>query len=298
MTTPSPDFGLLNIDKPNGVTSHDVVAIIRRATRIKKIGHAGTLDPMATGVLVLCLGKATRLSQYAMSHTKVYEAQVHLGVETETYDAEGAITSINQSPIPLSALEAVLPQFSGEIEQIPPMYSAIKKGGKKLYELARKGETIEVEARQITIEGLTILSWEFPYVDIRVVCSPGTYIRSLAHDIGQVLGVGGHLSALRRIASGDFRVENAIKLDKLREAIEQGDWHQYLKSPDLAIANLPSVNLTEEQSNLVRQGRFIELEGDIDITTVVAAYDPTGQLVALMESRQGTVEWKPVKVFQ
>jgi tRNA pseudouridine55 synthase len=295
MTQSTPNFGLLNIDKPSGVTSHDVVAIVRRATKIKKIGHAGTLDPLATGVLVLCLGKATRLSAYAMSHTKVYEAQIHLGVETETYDAEGQITTTNSASISQAEFEAVLTQFLGDIDQLPPMYSAIKKGGKKLYELARKGETIEVEPRPVTIESLTIQHWEFPYVDLEIICSPGTYIRSFAHDIGQLLGVGGHLSALRRTASGNFRVENAVSLDTLRTAIERDEWQQYLLSPDLAIVDMPSVNLTQEQSDIIRQGGFIELVGDT--TEQIGAFDPAGQLVAIMALRQYPNIWKPVKVF-
>lgn len=295
MTLATPQFGILNIDKPSDITSHDVVARVRRATKIKKIGHAGTLDPLATGVLVLCLGKATRLSEYAMSHTKVYEAQIHLGVETDTYDGEGQITSTNPATVSQEAFEAVLPQFSGDIEQLPPMYSAIKKGGKKLYELARKGETVEIEPRPVTIESLTIRNWKFPYVDVQVICSAGTYIRSLAHDIGQLLGVGGHLSALRRTASGNFRVENAVSLDTLHAAIERDEWQHYLLSPDLAIADMPSVTLTQEQSDTVRQGGFVELT--VNSTGLIGAFDPAGQLIAIMELRQHPTVWKPVKVF-
>lgn len=294
MTQPTPTFGLLNIDKPSGVTSHDVVAIVRRATKIKKIGHAGTLDPLATGVLVLCLGKATRLSEYAMSHTKTYEARVQLGVSTDTYDAEGQITATNSAPISQEELEAILLQFTGNIEQIPPMYSAIKKGGKKLYELARKGKVVEVEARPVTIENLMIQHWEFPYVDLQIICSPGTYIRSLAHDLGQLLGVGGHLTALRRVASGNFRVENAVSLDTLQTAIERDEWQSYLLSPDLAVADMPSITLTQEQSDVVRQGGFIELV--LDPTDIISAFDPAGTLIAIMELRRHS-EWKPVKVF-
>ncbi len=288
-------FGFLNIDKSAGMTSHDVVAKVRRGIRVKKVGHAGTLDPMATGVLVLCVGKATRLSEYVMAHYKVYEAEVYLGVETDTYDAEGTVTATSDAQVERAQLEAVLPRFRGTIEQVPPMYSAIKQGGKKLYELARRGETVERPARQVSIEALSVIEWDAPRVQLRVTCSPGTYIRSLAHDIGVALGIGAHLSALRRLASGQhFRVENAVALDQLQKAIERSEWQQYLLAPDLALLDMPRVDLDESQSQRVRQGGFLNLNRDDD--GPIRAYDEQGCLLALMEKRRSS-QWKPSKVF-
>src|SRR5215207_3710637 len=195
------DFGFLNIDKPLRMTSHDVVAQVRRKFKLKRVGHAGTLDPLATGVLVVCLGAATRLSEYVMDSTKQYRARVTLGVTTTTYDAEGDVVQQREAGhITRKMVEAALPQFTGEIDQLPPMYSAIKKGGRKLYEIARAGETIELTPRRITIYGLEIVEWSPPECVLDVTCSAGTYIRSLAFDLGKALGVGAYLSGLVRTA--------------------------------------------------------------------------------------------------
>lgn len=285
-------LGFLNIDKPAGMTSHDVVAVIRRGTHLKKIGHAGTLDPLATGILIICVDKATRLSEFVMAHTKTYEASIHLGVETDTYDAEGAITRTDERPISRDQFETALLGFVGDIQQVPPMYSAIKQDGKKLYDLARKGQTVERPARPVTIYGLELLSWAFPFTQVKVVCSAGTYIRSLAYDVGQVLGVGAHLAALRRTQSGNFDLANAVSLDTLREAMAAGDWEQYLLSPEVALADIPRVDLTAEQSLMVQQGRFVALDG---VGDVLRAYSPDGQLIALLEPHDSL--WKPMKVL-
>ena len=184
----------MNINKPLKLTSHDVVARVRRRykelTGSKKVGHAGTLDPLATGVLVLCLGGATRLSDYVMHTTKQYRAQITLGCATTTYDAEGdTVSEMNAEHLVKSDVEEVLPQFIGDIQQIPPMYSAIKQGGKKLYDLARQGKTVERPARDIRIENLEITAWNSPTFALDIICGSGTYIRSLADDIGQALGL-------------------------------------------------------------------------------------------------------------
>ncbi len=277
------------------MTSHDVVAIVRRGAKIKKVGHAGTLDPLATGVLIVCLGKATRLSDYVMAHTKTYQAEIHLGVETDTYDAEGQIISTNDTPISREQVAAILPRFQGVIDQVPPMYSAIKQGGKKLYELARQGQTVERPARQVTIDALVITHWDFPRFGLHVVCSSGTYIRSLAYDIGRGLGVGAHLSALRRTASGEcFRVENAVNLDALRQAFAQHTWHDYILPADAPLTDMPRLDLTAEQSQTVRQGGFVPANDPASGPT--RAYDHTGCFIALLE-RRNSQQWKPLKVF-
>ncbi len=292
----SPDrvFGILSINKPSGPTSHDIVAIVRRGTGLRKVGHAGTLDPMASGVLVLCLGPATRLSEYAMRSTKRYRALVRLGATTDTYDAEGEIVA--ETPLDdltIIEVEAALAQFRGEIEQIPPMYSAIKKSGKKLYELARAGETIEREPRRVTISELTLTDSALPDITLEVACSPGTYIRSLAHDLGEALGVGAHLTGLVRVASGSFHVNDAVTLGVLQRSFETGAWREYLLAPDTALRDLPAVHLDEEQAARVQHGNTVPAPDGV--AGQHRAYAPDGELLAILDAQGG--RWRAVKVF-
>ena len=211
--------GLLLVDKPRGWTSHDVVNFVRGRYRLAKVGHGGTLDPMATGLLVLLLGKGTKQSEAVMRGRKIYEGTLTLGVTTHSQDAEGDVLETRPLPEPLdrSVLETLLPRFTGEIQQIPPMVSALKKDGKPLYKLAREGKDVHRDPRPVTIHTLEITGVRPPEVDIRVECSKGTYIRTLAHDLGEALGCGAHLSELRRTASGDLRVSEALPVDALRD---------------------------------------------------------------------------------
>lgn len=287
-------IGLLNIDKPAGMTSHDVVAVVRRGIGIKKIGHAGTLDPMATGVLILCIDRATRLSQYVMKHDKTYEAKIRLGIETDTYDADGQVVASSDQVVNRVDFEAALEQFRGDINQMPPMYSAIKKGGKKLYEMARAGKSVELEPRPVTIHQLELMRWDFPFADIQVICAAGTYIRSLAYDIGQTLGVGAHLTALRRTRSGAFSVEDATSLGDLQTAFEDGDWNKFLLPPNLAVADMPRLDLSTEQVKIVQNGGFLPRLSQA--TQFVSAFSDKGELVAILEPR-GEDFWKPRQVL-
>lgn len=297
---PAPIFGLLNIDKPLGLTSHDVVNRVRRWTGVKKVGHAGTLDPLATGVLVLCLGPATRLSEYIMGHTKTYRAEVRLGQATSTYDAEGEITSSNDSPITQEQVEAALPQFKGYIKQVPPMYSAIKQDGQKLYDLARRGEEVEREPRDVTIYRLQIEAFEYPNMTLLVRCSAGTYIRSLAHDLGTVLGVGAHLSGLRRVASGEnFTVDNAITLEELEPLSKDGTWQDKLMSVRAGLSHMPYIELNNQQEKVIRNGGKIKL--GISNRGLIQGWTDEGMFVGVL-TRQGDeddsqAEWKAEKVF-
>lgn len=290
-----PPFGLLNIHKPQGPTSHDIVARVRRGTRVKKVGHAGTLDPMATGVLVLCVGPATRLSEYVMGSPKTYRARVLLGTETDTYDAEGEVIARNPAEVSEATLVAALDRFRGTIQQIPPMYSAIKQGGQKLYELARAGQDVERPARTVTIYRLALVAFEFPLVELEIECSPGTYVRSLAHDVGQAVGVGGHLAALQRTASGQFTLAAATAWPAFEAAMGAGTWHSYLLPPDLALADAPAVQLTLEEANHIRQGRLIPAAEEGEWADIARAYDPDGTFIAVVERRGD--HWKPHKVF-
>lgn len=210
--------GLLLIDKPQGITSHDVVARLRRKLQIRQIGHAGTLDPMATGLLILMIGRSTKLSQQLMSSNKVYQGTLKLGETTDSQDAEGAV--IATAPIPaldFEVLEATAKGFLGDQYQIPPMYSAKKIDGVPLYKLARKGQEIEREPRFIHISHFDLFKIDLPSLDFEIGCSKGTYIRTVAHDFGKKLGCGAHLTRLRRIQSGSFNINEGIELAKVEE---------------------------------------------------------------------------------
>jgi len=284
-------FGFLVVDKPKGMTSHDVVAKVRRGIGIKRIGHAGTLDPMATGVLILCIGAATRLSEYVMGSQKVYTATVRLGVETDSYDADGIIVATTDTNhLTPAMIESALQHFQGAVDQVPPMYSAIKQGGKKLYELARQGEEVERAARQIWIS-VWLLALSLPDVQIEVTCSPGTYIRSIAHDLGERLGVGGHLTALRRVRSGSL--DNPVSWDVLTEAMVNGTWQRYLIDETTALSNLPALLLDDQQAQAILHGRTI-LCNDTGLDPLCRAYG-YGRFIAILQ--RNTDRWQPVKVF-
>ena len=209
-------FGFININKPKGKTSHDVVAVLRKITKIRQIGHTGTLDPFATGVLPICIGKATRLIEY-LEDDKAYLATIQFGANTDTYDIEGQTTQIFDKKITQQELENILSNFRGEIEQLPPIYSAIKVNGKKLYEYARKGEDVEIKPRRVNIYELSLNSFDYENqrAQLFVKCSAGTYIRSLAFDIGKLLNVGAHLIALERVQAGKFSIDKTISLENL-----------------------------------------------------------------------------------
>lgn len=230
---PQKEFdGVLLIDKPTEHTSHDVVARVRHKLQQKRVGHAGTLDPMATGLLLVLVGKSTRLSQYLMSGDKEYEGEMTLGVVTNSQDAEGEVVETRPVPADLDCakIEAVMQTFRGDQYQTPPMFSAIKVDGVPLYKMARKGEEIDREPRFIRIMSIEVLDVELPKVRFRVRCSKGTYVRTIAHDVGQKLGCGAHLSALRRTGSGELRVEKAIKLEDFL-ALPNGELAKQLLAP-------------------------------------------------------------------
>jgi tRNA pseudouridine55 synthase len=287
-----PVFGFLNIDKPLGITSHDVIAKTRRAFGIRKVGHAGTLDPLATGVLVVCLGNATRLSEYVMRSTKRYTAQVHFGVSTTTYDTEGEVTAERPAEHLIeSDIRAAFGAFTGEILQTPPLYSAIKQGGRKLYEIARAGETATLEARPVTIHQINLLDWQPPIATLDVLCNAGTYIRSLAHDLGERLGAGAHLAGLIRTQSGHFRLPEARPLD---EVLEDPRWRGSLISPAAALSEWRRVTLDARQAEIVGHGGAIPLHEGAE-RELALAFAPQGRLLAVVRAEEGA--WVPQKVF-
>ena len=287
--------GVLVVDKPIGLTSHDVVQIIRKGTNIRRAGHTGTLDPRASGVLVILIGPAVRLSEYVSASDKRYQAVVRLGQSTDTYDADGRVVSTSPVNITEDEFANALKQFIGEIEQVPPPYSAVKVKGKKAYEMAREGEEVELLPRKIQVYNLDLLEWAPPDAVIDVYCSSGTYVRSLAHDLGEALGCGAHLVGLRRTKSGRFTLRDAVPLRKLRESFENGTWYQHLIPAAEALSDWPSIELTQTQVDDVRHGHRIP--GDKELGKLARGISEQGELVALLEFDPEANEWQPKKVF-
>lgn len=288
--------GVLVVDKPVGLTSHDVVQVIRKGTNIRRAGHTGTLDPRASGVLVVLVGPAVRLSEYVSASDKRYQATVRLGTSTDTYDADGRIISTSPvDKITEAQFEDALKNFVGEIEQVPPPYSAIKIKGRKAYEMAREGEEIELEPRRIKVYSLELLEWAPPEAVIDVYCSSGTYVRSLAHDVGEKLGCGAHLVGLRRTKSGRFTLRDAVPLRKLRDAFEDGSWYQNLIPAAEALSDWPSIELDQDQVVAIRHGHRIP--ADNQSADMARGISEQGELVALLEFMPDANEWQPKKVF-
>ncbi len=288
--------GIFNVNKPVGRTSHDVVQCVRKLTGVRKVGHTGTLDPLASGVLVVLVGRrATRLARFLFGSDKTYRATLRLGESTPTYDAESEATERRPVNVSRADVEAALAAFRGEIEQVPPMYSALKRDGKPLYELARQGKTVERPPRHITIHRLALTVWEPPEITLEVACSAGTYIRSLAYDLGEALGCGAHLRSLVRTASGPFRLEASVTPQELQALAERGQLGQALLPPKAAFADKPGVKLTAEQVAYVRHGRTITLD-DPPAVDYLPAHDPDGRLIGVLVPRTPQ-QWRPTLVL-
>ena len=246
-----PDFdGVLIVDKPVGPTSHDVVDTTRRALRQRRVGHTGTLDPGASGVLVLCLGRATKLVRFLQASRKTYSATMILGVETDTQDADGEVVATTPAAhVDERTVCEVLTRFQGTIEQVPPMVSALRVNGERLHELARRGEVVEREPRPVTVHDLILDAYipgEHPEVSFLVTCSPGTYVRTLAHDVGRALGVGASLTSLRRVANGQFVADEAVSPDAVAGAVERGELERMVLTPlDAVSRSLPVVDVDD-----------------------------------------------------
>ncbi len=289
--------GILNVDKPVGLTSHDVVDRVRKASGIRRVGHAGTLDPAASGVLLVCLGQATRVSQYLMEGRKRYDAQILLGVSTDSGDSEGKITY--QAPdveITLEQIEQALSLFLGRIEQVPPMYSALKHEGTALYKLARRGIEVERAPRVVEIYDLELTAWTPPLLRLEVECSKGTYLRALARDLGEKLGTGGHLQRLVRLASGSFTLDEAVSLSTVEESFAQGYWPQILHPLDEALLHYDAVIVDGETEKKIRQGQWVKGFEPPD-GPLCRAYSSSGRFVALLRYDEEAKVWQPRKVF-
>ncbi len=300
--------GIINIYKEKGYTSHDVVAKLRGILQMKKIGHTGTLDPDAQGVLPVCLGKATRLCEMLTEKEKVYEAVLLLGVETDTQDTSGTVLAKYPVTVSEEQVKNVIEQFQGEYQQIPPMYSALKVNGKKLYELAREGKVIERKARTVEIYEIVVLNIKLPRVKIQVRCSKGTYIRTLCYDIGEKLGCKGCMEELVRTRVSGFRIEEAVSLKKVEEFVASGKVEAYILAVDQILKEYPAIIVQKESSRLLYNGNPLllkNLQSGTDLSFIqqkedmrqnmVRVYDWEGTFLALYQYQAET--FYPVRMF-
>jgi tRNA pseudouridine55 synthase len=291
--------GILPVNKPAGKTSFDVVRYVRHATGERRVGHAGTLDPAATGVLLILLGQATRITEYLMDMPKVYRATVRLGVETTTYDAEGDVVSTAPVDVSEERLREALSGFVGAIMQVPPAHSAVKIDGERAYNRARRGESPEMKARPARIDSIDLLRFASPDAEIVVECGRGTYIRSLAHDLGEQLACGGHLTALERTRVGPFAVEGCADEETLASAFEAGTWPDLVQPMDCGLLALPAITLNIEDEKDLRHGQAIDIgENEHAADGVEArAYAEDGSLIGIIRYDASTAMWRPRKTF-
>jgi tRNA pseudouridine55 synthase len=306
--------GIFNINKPSGSTSFGIVSLIKRISGERRVGHAGTLDPTATGVLPVCLGQGTRITEFLVDTTKTYRAEIELGISTDTYDASGRVTQqCNPAGIGRAQLDSALGSFSGLIEQRPPLYSALKYQGVSLYKLARAGIAIEPRSRLVRIYHLELIDWQPPKVTVEIVCGKGTYIRSLAHDLGQVLGCGACLKSLSRLRCGPFDIGDAISLQQLERAFRCGYWQQLIYAVDSVLSHWTAMVVGDDEERNVRNGRPIVLHGinpqsessnsrcrTVDRSSAVSrcrAYARDGTFLGVLCFNSEKGEWRPQKVF-
>ena len=288
--------GYLIVDKPAGWTSFDVVARARRLLGERKVGHAGTLDPAATGVLPLAVGSATKTLEHLAGASKSYLAEVTFGVETDSHDVDGVVTAVRDaSGLTAERVEAALAGFRGELAQVPPMHSAIKIGGRKLYELARRGEEIDRPPRPVTIHRLDLLDWAPPVATVWVDCSKGTYIRSLARDLGDAVGTGAYMSNLVRYRTGPFHLCEAITLAELAEADLPWSWPSLAMHPDAVTLDMPALILDDAGTRRWRQGSAIPADGPA--RGECRAYSTDGEWLGLGKADAAGAAWKPAKVI-
>jgi len=292
--------GVLLLDKPSGMTSHDVVDHIRKAAHTRRVGHTGTLDPSATGLLIICVGEATRLSEHLTRLDKVYEGFLRFGIVTDSYDMDGKVLEENSVPeISPEEIQKAFAVLTGKIQQIPPMVSAVKVGGQRLYKLARKGETVERKPRDVTVKEFSLLDYEAPLARFRIECTSGTYVRALCHDVGQSIGCGGTLDSLRRVAVGRHRVENATPIDGFENV---DDIYEHL-IPMGEVLDLPEVVVRAKGEHLVATGgalRRAELKEDCPVTEGwIQVKSDRGELLALAQVEKGPAEIQvlPKRVF-
>ncbi|HJM36738.1 MAG: tRNA pseudouridine(55) synthase TruB [Dehalococcoidales bacterium] len=303
-------IGILNIDKPAGITSFQVVALVKRLSGERRVGHAGTLDPIATGVLPICLGQATRVIEFLAETTKTYRAEIIFGMATDTYDTSGQVTQRGDpSTINRNRLESELTSFYGLIWQTPPMYSAVKYQGKPLYKLARAGITVKRQSRLAHVYSLKLITWQSPVAIIEVVCGKGTYIRSIAHDLGQALGCGATLQNLTRLRYGPFDVKDALSLSQLEDAFRYDYWPDLIHPPDSVLRHWAAVVIGNDAREDMRMGRSLVLDDEDEIPATEhllsssisgkrrRAYTLDGRFIGVLRFNPVSRQWQPEKVL-
>jgi tRNA pseudouridine55 synthase len=293
--------GFLNVFKEPGYTSHDVVAVVRRLLGIRRVGHAGTLDPAAEGVLPICVGRATRLVDRLADADKGYSAEIVLGTRTRTDDAEGEVLDTSTvPPLDEADLQRALDQFQGTLLQRPPAFSAVKVAGRRAYDLARRGDEVRLRPREVTVHRLTLDWWRPPRLAVTIACSKGTYIRAIARDLGDALGCGAHLGRLVRLWVGPFKLEQAISLGMLREATERGDVGAHLLPPDTILGDLPAVTVEARRSVDMAHGRAWPMAAGRDPLppgALARVYDTAGRLLGLAVADGARGVWQPKLAF-
>jgi tRNA pseudouridine55 synthase len=293
--------GILNINKPAGKTSYSIVAAVKRLSGERRTGHAGTLDPDATGVLPVCLGKATRIVEFLMDAHKVYQAVIELGISTDSYDGAGEVTRRKDpSFVTKEMVAVVLDSFRGTIQQTPPMFSALKHQGQPLYNLAREGIDVERQSRPVTIHRLDLLDFQPPLLTLEIECSKGTYIRSIANDLGDAVGSGAYLKNLVRSGYGLFKIADAVTLDDLGEAKKREDWGKYLYPIDSVLKHLPSVTIDVEGEAAIKTGNPPKIEEKAEPnpeSKYCRAYSADGRFLAILIRDKEYSVWRPKKVF-
>ena len=291
--------GILNVDKPVGPTSFDVVRLVKRLSREKRVGHGGTLDPLASGVLPIFLGRATRVSEFLLHGTKAYRAEVRLGITTDTYDAEGEVTrEADASAIGADDVTAALAGFRGRIRQRPPAFSALKKDGRRSYELAREGRAEALEPREVEVTHIELADWSEGLAVLDIECGHGTYVRSIAHDLGEALGCGAHLAALDRTRTGPFFVEDALTIEALHDAALGGHLETCLEPLDVPLLHLPAAIVDADTRQAIIHGKPVAANNDGgEPGDLCRAFNGEGQLVALLRFDPEGNAWRPTKVF-
>ncbi|MBN8625921.1 MAG: tRNA pseudouridine(55) synthase TruB [Planctomycetes bacterium] len=289
---PAPLSGILNVAKPSGITSRRVVDRVQKLARPAKAGHAGTLDPLATGVLVVCIGQATRLIDYVQRMPKTYEAAFLLGRTSDTEDVEGTVTELTNPPVPtIDQIQAAAQSFVGTIKQRPPAYSALKVQGRRAYDMARAGEDVQLAPRPIEIYGIEMLGYDYPELRLRIRCGSGTYVRSLGRDLAESLGTGAVMSALGRTAIGAFRLEDACDLETLTSEVLAAK----LQPPSIAVAGLPTVVIDDRELRTLNYGQAIEKSCPVETDELIALMSD-GRLASILEPA-GEGRWKPKHNF-
>lgn len=298
MQSKQSNSGFFNIDKPIGVTSMDVVRKIRKEINSKKIGHGGTLDPLATGVLPIAIGNATRLLEYVLNYSKTYVAEIEIGKTSNTYDSEGDFSNQKSyDHITKSMIDVELNNFKGIINQTPPIFSAIKKDGVRMYQLARKGIDVKIPSRQVEIKALELKKFNPPYLTIKINCSKGFYVRSFAHELGDKIGTGAYLKSLNRIASGDMSIENSVPLNFLIEQLKHKDYSNLITNFDTVLSHMRKEKLTEEESIKLKSGQKILHHHSISQNELLRVFDENDVFFGIAEFLHTENILKPVKMF-